>query len=199
MSSLADMRNAQALATARNQQEFSADQEFFSVAGNIGIVDSGTKLLKKGPDGEALGLQMLFEKTGEGKDAKYVHGDIAVNALNEVGLVKLFKDVEGDTIKEGKVSGINDNGDGSFSIMIDTPQGFFPKTFGFSNDPNDKVIKMDKAQVEKFVNLGLILLLIQALQKEQLTPNRTDLSYPAQDNLLWKMDNLVHPNLSLVT
>lgn len=154
MSSLADMRNAQALATARNQQEFSADQEFFSVAGNIGIVDSGTKLLKKGPDGEALGLQMLFEKTGEGKDAKYVHGDIAVNALNEVGLVKLFKDVEGDTIKEGKVSGINDNGDGSFSIMIDTPQGFFPKTFGFSNDPNDKVIKMDKAQVEKFVNLG---------------------------------------------
>ena len=137
MSSLADMRNAQALATARNQQEFSADQEFFSVAGNIGIVDSGTKLLKKGPDGEALGLQMLFEKTGEGKDAKYVHGDIAVNAL-----------------KEGKVSGINDNGDGSFSIMIDTPQGFFPKTFGFSNDPNDKVIKMDKAQVEKFVNLG---------------------------------------------
>ena len=154
MSSLADMRNAQALATARNQQEFSADQEFFSVAGNIGIVDSGTKLLKKGPDGEALGLQMLFEKTGEGKDAKYVHGDIAVNALNEVGLVKLFKDVKGDTIKEGKVSGINDNGDGSFSIMIDTPQGFFPKTFGFSNDPNDKVIKMDKAQVEKFVNLG---------------------------------------------
>ena len=154
MSSLADMRNAQALATARNQQEFSADQEFFSVAGNIGIVDSGTKLLKKGPDGEALGLQMLFEKTGEGKDAKYVHGDIAVNALNEVGLVKLFKDVEGDTIKEGKVSGINDNGDGSFSIMIDTPQGFFPKTFGFSNDPNDKVIKMDKAQVEKFINLG---------------------------------------------
>ena len=154
MSSLADMRNAQALATARNQQEFSADQEFFSVAGNIGIVDSGTKLLKKGPDGEALGLQMLFEKTGEGKDAKYVHGDIAVNALNEVGLVKLFKDVEGDTIKEGKVSGINDNGDGSFSIMIDTPQGFFPKTFGFSNDPNDRVIKMDKAQVEKFVNLG---------------------------------------------
>ena len=150
MSSLADMRNAQALATARNQQEFSADQEFFSVAGNIGIVDSGTKLLKKGPDGEAL----LFEKTGEGKDAKYVHGDIAVNALNEVGLVKLFKDVKGDTIKEGKVSGINDNGDGSFSIMIDTPQGFFPKTFGFSNDPNDKVIKMDKAQVEKFVNLG---------------------------------------------
>ena len=154
MSSLADMRNAQALATARNQQEFSADQEFFSVAGNIGIVDKGTKLLKKGPDGEALGLQMLFEKTGEGEDAKYVHGDIAVNALNEVGLVKLFKDVEGDTIKEGKVSGINDNGDGSFSIMIDTPQGFFPKTFGFSNDPNDKVIKMDKAQVEKFVNLG---------------------------------------------
>ena len=154
MSSLADMRNAQALATARNQQEFSADQEFFSVAGNIGIVDSGTKLLKKGPDGEALGLQMLFEKTGEGKDAKYVHGDIAVNALNEVGLVKLFKDVKGDTIKEGKVSGINDNGDGSFSIMIDTPQGFFPKTFGFSNDPNDKVIKMDKAQVEKFINLG---------------------------------------------
>ena len=134
MSSLADMRNAQALATARNQQEFSADQEFFSVAGNIGIVDSGTKLLKK--------------------DAKYVHGDIAVNALNQVGLVKLFKDVKGDTIKEGKVSGINDNGDGSFSIMIDTPQGFFPKTFGFSNDPNDKVIKMDKAQVEKFVNLG---------------------------------------------
>mgnify|MGYP000153261065 CR=1 FL=1 len=154
MSSLADMRNAQALATARNQQEFSADQEFFSVAGNIGIVDQGTKLLKKGPDGEALGLQMLFEKTGEGKDAKYVHGDIAVNALNEVGLVKLFKDVEGDTIKEGKVSGINDNGDGSFSIMIDTPQGFFPKTFGFSNDPNDRVIKMDKAQVEKFINLG---------------------------------------------
>ena len=154
MSSLADMRNAQALATSRSEQRLYDDQEFFSVAGNIGIVDSGTKLLKKGPNGEALGLQMLFERTGEEKDAKYVHGDIAVNALNEVGIVKLFKDVEGNTIKKGKVSGINDNGDGSFSIMIDTPQGYFPKTFGFSNDPNDRVIKMDKAQVEKYINLG---------------------------------------------
>ena len=152
MSSLAD--NVKKLEASNATKNYADDQEFFSVAGNIGIVDQGTKLLKKGPDGEALGLQMLFEKTGEGEDAKYVHGDIAVNALNEVGLVKLFKDVEGDTIKEGKVSGINDNGDGSFSIMIDTPQGFFPKTFGFSNDPNDRVIKMDKAQVEKFVNLG---------------------------------------------
>ena len=154
MSSLADIVNVKKLEAYNATKNYADDQEFFSVAGNIGIVDQGTKLLKKGPDGEALGLQMLFEKTGEGKDAKYVHGDIAVNALNEVGLVKLFKDVEGDTIKEGKVSGINDNGDGSFSIMIDTPQGFFPKTFGFSNDPNDRVIKMDKAQVEKFVNLG---------------------------------------------
>jgi len=154
MSSLADIVNVKKLEAYNATKNYADDQEFFSVAGNIGIVDSGTKLLKKGPDGEALGLQMLFEKTGEEKDAKYVHGDIAVNALNEVGIVKLFKDVEGDTIKKGKVSGINDNGDGSFSIMIDTPQGYFPKTFGFSNDPNDRVIKMDKAQVEKYINLG---------------------------------------------
>ena len=48
MSSLADMRNAQALATSRSEQRLYDDQEFFSVAGNIGIVDQGTKLLKKG-------------------------------------------------------------------------------------------------------------------------------------------------------
>ena len=149
---LADLMNVRKLEADSIAKKNLRDKEFFSMSNSLGITDTFSNYLKTNKDGTASGMQALLEKTSDGK---FVHGDMAANLLNEIDILKLYKDENNKEIKEGKVAGINANPDGSYSLMIDTPQGFFPKTFGFSNREDDEVIKLSKKEVEHFLNLGI--------------------------------------------
>ena len=149
---LADLMNVRKLEADSIAKKNLRDKEFFSMSNSLGITDTFSNYLKTNKDGTASGMQALLEKTADGK---FVHGDMAADLLNEIDILKLYKDVNNKEIKEGKIAGINANPDGSYSLMVDTPQGFFPKTFGFSNREDDEVIKLSKKEVEHFLNLGI--------------------------------------------
>lgn len=149
---LADLMNVRKLEADSIAKKNLRDKEFFSMSNSLGITDTFSNYLKTNKDGTASGMQALLEKTPDGK---FVHGDMAADLLNEIDILKLYKDENNKEIKEGKIAGLNANPDGSYSLMVDTPQGFFPKTFGFSNREDDEVIKLNKKEVEHFLNLGI--------------------------------------------
>lgn len=99
------------------------------------------------------GFEELFSVRGDGNQ-KYA-GEL-LEIANATKTIRSYKDSETDEEIEGKVSGINYNADSeTYSLIIDTPQGFFPKTFGFSNRQDDQVVTMTKEELKDFMQLNL--------------------------------------------
>lgn len=90
-----------------------------------------------------------FQEVDDGEGGKkriYPKAALISDILNSSNILKSHTDAETGELKDGKVAGIEENEDGSISIIIDTPQGFFPKTLGMTNDPRDQVLKMSKEE-----------------------------------------------------
>lgn len=108
------------------------------------------------PDGTLYSLtdkgfsdMIKFQEVDDGEGGKkrmYPKAGLMSDILNSSNILKSHTDAETGELKDGKVAGIEENEDGSISIIIDTPQGFFPKTLGMTNDPRDQVLKMSKEE-----------------------------------------------------
>lgn len=156
---ISDILNAQKVAS--NKKTLDA-QNFDSLIGQLnkaGIIDPSTQLLKN--DGtEASGLKILTEGNEQGFA---VRSELVRQVLNDNDLFKNSLKVIGDdgkplTKKQKRklnISGLARNEDGSFSIMLDSPLGPVPKTLGFSDDPNDFVVKLSPSETESAINLSL--------------------------------------------
>lgn len=71
--------------------------------------------------------------------------------INSSPIATSYKDIETQKVEKGKAVGINES-DRGISFQIQTKQGIFPKTLGFSNDPKDVVMFTDLEGLRAMTN-----------------------------------------------
>ena len=132
---------------ARGGENAIFDEEGIFATSVVTDKESGVTTTKE------TGFEELFSLRGDGNQ-KYA-GEL-LEIANATKTIRSYKDSETGEEIEGKVAGVNYNKDsGTYSLIIDTPQGFFPKTFGFSNRQDDQVVTMTKEELKDFMQLNL--------------------------------------------
>ena len=147
---LSDILKIQQLQANQKNQSITASTEFIAKLSASDAVNTAN------PDGTLYSLtdkgfsdMIKFQEVDDGEGGKkrvYSKAGLMSDILNSSNILKSHTDAETGELKDGKVAGIEENEDGSISIIIDTPQGFFPKTLGMTNDPRDQVLKMSKEE-----------------------------------------------------
>lgn len=148
--------DARTLALQDETELFNFLEQDGAARGGSRIIDgaSGAFATTTLEDGTVVdsGLQELT-KTREDGQLRFSKQTLAVaNATRSIGT---YKDENGNEV-QGKVAGISTNDDGSYSLVMQRPDGkFAPKTWLSSTNPQDQVVKMSKEEFKDFMQLNL--------------------------------------------
>lgn len=130
MATLADIQRANAIGaqiTAQNDRR--AAEVFESVAPYVDMLtlDDNQKYAQISDD---KFKQLLAEPGGK---------EVILGVINSSPIATSYKDINTEKVEKGRVVDFKQTDQG-IVFEVETPQGIFPKTLGFSNDPKDVVM-----------------------------------------------------------
>jgi hypothetical protein len=160
---LSDILSAQKIAANKATFDRANFESTLGQLNKLGIIDPNTLQLRNtGEEGGAIGMQKLLEANDMGMS---IYGGLIADIMNsnealKNSIMSEVKDENGKVISQAKqrklkVHGFGKNPDGSFSLLLDSPQGIVPKTFGFSDAPDDYVMKLSPSETESLINTAI--------------------------------------------
>ena len=85
----------------------------------------------------------------------YVNAGLISKILNTDPVATSYTDEKTQETQKGKVAGLV-KGEQGTNLIIDTPQGFFPKTLGLTNRQDDMVANFDDARLKELLNQAIL-------------------------------------------
>lgn len=142
MPTLSDILTAQKIGSQiKSQNDSTAAQVIETVAPYIDYLplEDNTKYAQMSEDDFK---QLLAEEGGK---------DRLIGILNSSPIATSYKDINTGQTEKGKIVGINET-DKGIAFDIETKQGIFPKTMGFTNNPEDIVMFTDTEGLRTMAN-----------------------------------------------
>lgn len=89
------------------------------------------------------------------ENGNYVNAGLISKILNTDPVATSYTDEKTQETRKGKVAGLV-KGEQGTNLIIDTPQGFFPKTLGLTNKQDDMVANFDDTRLKELLNQAIL-------------------------------------------